>query len=58
MIRSTKRSAPHPSPLPLGEGVPPQPLLGRPLSHGERDRVRGVPHGYKLVLQRQTQTSL
>ena len=33
--------APHPSPLPMGEGVRPQPLLGRPLSHGERDRVRG-----------------
>ena len=33
--------APHPRPLPLGEGVWPRPLLGRPLSHGERDRVRG-----------------
>ena len=36
------RHAPHPNPLPMGEGVPPQPLLGRSLSHGERDRVRGV----------------
>ena len=57
MIR-TKRSAPHPSPLPMGEGVRSRPLRSRPLSHGERDRVRGVPHGYELVLQRQTQTSL
>ena len=34
--------APHPSPLPMGEGVRSQPLFGHPLSHGERDRVRGV----------------
>jgi cobyrinic acid a,c-diamide synthase len=33
--------APHPSPLPMGEGVRSQPLRGRSLSHGERDRVRG-----------------
>ena len=36
------RYAPHPRPLPMGEGVPPCPLRGRPLSHGERDRVRGA----------------
>jgi UDP-N-acetylmuramoyl-tripeptide--D-alanyl-D-alanine ligase len=29
------------SSLPIGEGVRSQPLFGRPLSHGERDRVRG-----------------
>ena len=32
---------PHPSPLPLGEGVRPCLLRRRPLSHWERDRVRG-----------------
>ncbi len=26
----------------MGEGVPPHLLRGRSLSHGERDRVRGV----------------
>ncbi len=36
-----KVNAPHPSPLPMGEGVRPQPLNRRPLSQGERDRVRG-----------------
>ena len=36
------RHSPHPNPLPMGEGVPLCPLFGRPLSHGERDRVRGV----------------
>ncbi len=36
-----EKNAPHPSPLPLGEGVPSQPLQRRPLSQGERDRVRG-----------------
>jgi hypothetical protein len=25
----------------MGEGVPPQPWRGRPLSHRKRDRVRG-----------------
>ncbi len=37
-----ERISPHPVPLPLGEGVPLCPLRGRPLSQGERDRVRGV----------------
>jgi hypothetical protein len=37
----SERSTPHPVPLPLGEGTPAQRLQHRPLSHGERDRVRG-----------------
>ena len=40
-IRTT-RTTPHPNPLPMGEGVPSQPLRGRPLSQRERDRVRGA----------------
>ncbi len=37
--------SPHPTPLPMGEGVPSRPLFGRSLSHGERDRVRGSAPG-------------
>ena len=37
----SERHYPSPSPLPMGEGVPPCPLRRRPLSQGERDRVRG-----------------
>ncbi len=33
--------APHPVPLPMGEGTPSQRLRPDSLSHGERDRVRG-----------------
>ncbi len=40
------RYAPHPNPLPLGEGVSLCALLRRPLSHGERDRVRGETYDY------------
>ncbi len=41
--------SPHPSPLPLGEGVRSQPLQRRPLSQGERDRVRGNAVSYLLA---------
>ncbi len=37
----TKGSTPHAVPLPMGEGTVLQPLYRRPLSHGERDSVRG-----------------
>ncbi len=33
--------APHPSLLPMGEGVRLCPLQQRPFSHGEKDRMRG-----------------
>ncbi len=39
--RVFKEAAPHPSPLPMGEGVRAHPLHRRPLSLRERDRVRG-----------------
>jgi xanthine dehydrogenase accessory factor len=35
-------ATPHPSPLPVGEGARSQPWQRRPLSHVERDRVRGA----------------
>jgi hypothetical protein len=37
-----ERHAPHPVPLPVGEGTPSQRLRPNSLSHGERAGVRGV----------------
>ena len=51
VIRET-RHTPHPNPLPMGEGTRSQRLRGRPLSHGERDRVRGVTLLLWLTLHR------
>ena len=43
MCLEPKGISPHPSPLPMGEGVRSQPsLFGRPLSHGERGQGEGV----------------
>ena len=41
----------------MGEGVRSQPLRGRPLSQGERGRVRGASYAYSRALEtRSTET--
>ena len=50
-LNYNRGSAPHPVPLPMGEGTLPQSpraVQGSPLSRGERDRVRGASHGNNL----------
>jgi hypothetical protein len=41
LLQIGQRISPHSNPLPMGEGVPSQPLQRRSLSQRERDRVRG-----------------